>query len=817
MYKLSTIAQIVGGELDGPDYVFFEKPRLSIDTRIIWRGDQSIFWALKGSGRDGKEFVPDAFKKGVRAAVVPKSYRPREQNEGTLIRVEDTLAALQELARYHRQHWHSGPVIGITGSNGKTIVKEWLAWALEQNGYKVCKTPLSYNSQIGVPLSVWLLEERHQIGIFEAGISQPGEMERLRRIIEPKIGIFTNLGRAHSEGFISDEQKLLEKLGLFGGCEVLIFRDEGKFPAAQIRSFCREHRIQSYSWGGSGDWRIERIQKIASGTEVVFENGDFIQIPFQEPAYVENAMHVATTLRCLGLNLEGIKSCLKGLFPLQMRLSVSEGLRNTILINDAYSSDPESFREALGKLAHVGYGMPKTAIITDFDQVKQEVGFWEEILEEVRKPLGLHRIITVGEEWSKRVSGKVGFICLKDVGELRDRLPEFNFHDEVILFKGARRFKLESVLDLLSRQMHRTWLEVSVDALEHNIRAYRRMLPPNVRVMVMLKAAAYGSGEGLGYLCRHLSVDYIAVAYPDEGIILRKQGVALPIMVMHVPPGQFGKVLEHRLEPVIHSKMQWKSFLDEIRGVGDLPVAIHVEVDTGMHRLGFPWHELRETVELFRKESDRIAIKSIFSHLSGADDPSMDAFTRRQIERFKPWVKSFKEAFGKDVWAHIANSAGAARFPETAMDMVRLGIGFYGYGSQAKQLGLRESFRWYTTVITVQTVPPGDPVGYGTDAVSDKPQTVAVLGVGYADGFNRLLGHGRWQVEWNGHKVPTIGRVCMDMTFVDVTGLDVGPGDTMALFHEGWGPEEMAKMCGTITYEMLTGIGARVRRVVVQE
>lgn len=817
MRRLSEIAACIGARLVGVDREFSSRPRIAIDTRILWQPEDAIFWALPGAFRSGEQYVEKAFEAGVRVAVVSESYPAQNLKEDrSLLIVPNTLEALQRLAACHRSEHPDTYIIAIAGSNGKTIVKEWLAQCLEKGGKKVCKSPLSYNSQIGVPLSVWLIEKEHEVGIFEAGISRPGEMARLWHILRPEAGIFTNLGAAHAAAFNSDLEKLHEKLELFKGCKVLVYRHEGGFPGEEIQAFCQRNGIEQMSWGKQGKLAVKIHEKDAVKTRIVWRN-EFLDIPFTEESNVENALHVAAMLHWLGWSLSEIQAALLELKPLNMRLSVEQGLRNTLLINDAYSSDPESFRIALGKLAEIAGNLPKTAVITDFEQLRTDWDFWQRVIQEVRQPLALKRVITIGPSWKKRCTGLEGFVCLDSTDELIQKLPEFNFHNEVILFKGARRYQLEKVIAYLSKQNHQTWVGISVDALHHNLSQFRKHLAPGVRIMVMLKAAAYGSGDSMAYVMRQIQANYVAVAYPDEGIALRRQGYAGPIMVMHVPPVLLPSALEYHLEPVIHSEEQWKGFLPLLRSAVPPPVNVHVEVDTGMHRLGFPYGELKKILSYFKEAQHLIAVKSVFSHFSGADEPAMDYFTRQQWERFKPWAEDFKKCFGPNVLAHIANSAAAARFPEYALDMVRLGIGFYGYGERFNGMELQPAFSWNTTVISVNHVPAGEPVGYGSEAKSAEERKIAVLSLGYADGFSRKLGHGNWVFRLPGGYAPTVGRVCMDMLFVDVSDLDIKPGDQAEVFHEGWGPEEMARRLGTIPYEILTGINLRVRRIMLKE
>ncbi|MCS6980103.1 MAG: alanine racemase [Flavobacteriales bacterium] len=817
-YTLSHIAHVVRGQLQGPDVAWTQKPRLVFDTRQIWDGPSTVFWAIKGPSRHGEDFVTAAFEAGVPAVVVSDQYKVKpEWQQKSYVVVPNVLEALQKLAAWQRRRFPEKNVVAITGSNGKTIVKEWLARALLSLGKKVCRSPLSYNSQLGVPISVWQLDAGHDFGLFEAGISKPGEMGKLEAIIQPTHGIFTNLGSAHSAHFEGDLHKLQEKLILFRNCKYLVFRNDRSFPGEYVEAFCRERGIHMWSWGAQGVWR-PKIKKVSSNrTEIVWDEGGII-LPFSEEYNIENALHVLAFLVFSGVPVRHMEALPAQWYPLPMRLSVDEGLRNTILINDTYSSDPESFQIALGKLAEVAGLGPKTAVITDFDDIKQDWAYWKKVLEEMRRPLNIQRIITVGAGWLEHVQGNPGFICLKTTEELIDRLAEFNFHDETILFKGARKYALERVIGLLSRKTQQTWVEISADALRHNVHQYRVYLKERARIMLMLKAAAYGSGEGMAFAIRQVAADYVAVAYPDEGVELRRRGLQLPVMVMHVPPAFIPTALEYRLEPVLHSAEYMQEWVLALRDLGAEKVPAHFEVDTGMHRLGFPhdtmsqvWPQMVEAAQKF------FHVRSIFSHLSGADDPAMENFTRKQFERFLPWVQQAKQAFGQGVLAHIANSAAAFRFPEMALDMVRLGIGFYGYGEGQAGLDLRGTFSWYTTVLAVKLVPPGEPVGYGLEGVADRERKIAVLGLGYADGFSRRLGRGVWSFRFSDGRAPTVGRICMDMTLCDVTELQVQPGDTAAVFHPGWGPEEMGRLLGTIPYEVLTGINLRVRRIIVKE
>ena len=823
--NLKKIAQIINGKLIGSNIIFSEKPLLAFDTRKIRIPEETIFLAIDGPFRSGTEFLRDAIEKKVKSFVFPKReenniYKNYSNNDLGFIIVENVIQALHQLVIYHRIKFDCTTIIGITGSNGKTIVKEWIANSLSNFQESVCKSPLSYNSQIGVPLSVWNLEAGIKYGIFEAGISKSGEMELLQKIIQPHVGIFTNLGSAHSLNFSSDKEKLEEKLILFKDSKSLVFRNDGLWWSYEIQAFCRKHNVEMWDWGlKASRLRIIEIKKRDHETQIIFSNKNKLIIPFTDDGSVENAIHVAVALYLLGYDEGKVRNEIKRLSSVDMRLKVIPGIRNTLLINDTYSSDPESFLVALEKLNEISEGYQKTLVITDFDQIKSQELFWKKILKELPRFGKIYRLVAIGpilNDIFKNTEQK-NIITIIKTEDLIKILPEINFKDEAILFKGARKYRLENVIQQLSKRTHHSWLEISLDALYHNLMQYKTFLGSNIKIMVMLKASAYGSGEDMALAMNFLPLDYIAVAYLDEAIALRKNAIKYPIMVMNVPPELLELVIDYNVEPVIHNWDILNTYHAQLNLLGYSGLPIHIEIDTGMHRLGFSYKEVYTLAEFLRNNNKLFHVKTIFSHFSGADEISMEGFTQLQIDRFNLSRSVFKKFLGSDIKFHICNSAGAIRYPEAKYDMVRLGIGFYGYVSDKKNLDLKSSLNWKTTIISIKEVPAGEPVGYGNDAIYNNNRRIAVLPIGYADGFDRKLGNGRWFVKHKFGYIPTIGRICMDMMMIDVTGLNVTIGDEIEIFHEGFEPEEMAEKTGTIPYEILTRISPRIKRILVKE
>ena len=786
-YKISDIASILHASPVSIDETITD---LCIDSRKLNNPSSSLFFALSSQRRDGHDFIADAYQAGVRAFVVCKPIDGSLYPEAAFICVPDVLIALQELATHHRTRF-SIPVIGITGSNGKTIVKEWL-YQLPRADFSIVRSPRSFHSQIGVPLSVWRMAESHTLGIFEAGISQPGEMENLARIIRPTIGVLTHIGAAHDEGFTSRTHKEQEKRKLF---------EEAVLPT-----------------------RIELLDRQVQGghTKLTATNGESVTIPFTDEASIENALTCWSVMRLLSYDIDTIAVRMQALQPVQMRLEIKKGIQQCMLLNDAYSFDLDSLSIALDHLNQQAGSLSKTTILTDLpDGTDSDYDALIDLL--VRRQVT--RLIAIGPAFSEYLTRKANDIASSlRIDRYADRETfekRFNWqtlHREAILLKGARRFELEQLLPLLEAQLHQTRLEIDLGALRENIRAYQSVMGPRVSIMAMVKSFAYGSGGvELARVMQDEGIAYLGVAYADEGVALRASGIRLPIMVMNTEPGAFDSILDHRLEPVLYSVEMACAFQEFVRAQGESDHPVHLELETGMHRLGIPAADHEGLLEVLR--SGDLQVRSVFSHLAAGEDPASDDFSAGQYAQLMEGVERIRTVVDYPFMVHLANSAAAVRRKEWQLDMVRVGIGLYGIDpAVSDRISLRPVARLLATVAQLQELQSGDSVSYNRRVVVDRPTRVATIRLGYADGFPRRLGNGVGYVLLHGQKAPVLGTVCMDMFMVDVTSIPaVKTGDAAIVF----GPElpltELAQLASTIPYEIMTGISQRVKRIYVEE
>jgi len=787
-YKITNIAKILHAPAISSEAEITE---LCTDSRKITYPDQSLFFALISERRDGHDFIAEAYQTGVRAFVVSKSVDTSIFPEAAFIQVPDTLDALQQLAAHHRAQFNI-PVIGITGSNGKTIVKEWLYQLLGRD-YSIVRSPRSYNSQIGVPLSVWKMNAAHNLAIFEAGISKPGEMERLAAIIRPTIGILTTMGPAHDEGFLSREEKLREKLKLFVGA-------------------VEPERVQLETW-----------IFFDGQTQLTDVAGETITIPFTDKASIENALTCWAVMRHLGYRIETIAPRMLALQPVDMRLEIKKGIQQCLILNDTYSLDLDSLSIALDQLKRLSDELSRTVILTDLPEGGQRA---YDALIDLLVQHGVKRLIAIGPNFTAylqdrlvALSGVLSLDVYPDRGSFEKRFSPPQFHKEAILIKGARRFELEKLLPLLEAQLHQTRMEIDLGAVRHNIRAYQSALKPGVKIMAMVKSFAYGSGGvEVARVMQEEGIAYLGVAYADEGVALRAGGIRLPIMVMNTESDAFESILEHRLEPVLYSMEIVEGFQKYLNRQGELHYPVHVEFETGMNRLGIPESDLDALMDLLVNQTE-MQVRTVFTHLATADDPAADRFTMAQVQQFDKGDEAMWSLHGNFYKRHIANSAAAIRKPEWQMDMVRIGIGLYGIDpTVSDKIDLKPVARLLATVAQVKELKVGDAVSYNRRFVADRPMRIATIRLGYADGFSRRLGNGVGYVLLNGQRASVVGAVCMDMFMVDVTAMPaVREGDSAVVF----GPElpitELAKLAGTIPYEIMTGISQRVKRVYVEE
>ena len=785
-YRLSEIAQMCQGRHYGEDV---EVCDVVTDSRNCAFVDGAMFVAMKGVNHDSHNFLSDMYQSGVRAFMVEQ---PREVGalEGTgYVVVENSLEALQRLAEAHRKRF-KGVVVGITGSNGKTVVKEWTARALPQS-VKFFASPMSYNSQLGVALSLLMIEGDEEVALIEAGISEPGEMRRLESMIRPDMVVVTSIGDAHQANFANIEQKVCEKLLLAQRAKILIYH--GDYP--ELVSVLTKSNFDFCS------------------VDAIFY--DVPEVVSSNAATIANAKLVKCLCHWLGYENVNLPTS-----DVAMRLEVKEGEAGSTLINDSYNSDINSLAMALDTLRSVALGADTTAIVSDILQS----GMYDELLyarvAQLVKHARVKKFIGVGD----RISAyshlfDQGSEFYPTVEELMRGLKREDVEGRTILLKGNRRHHFERICHHLERKSHTTVLEVNLNAMIHNVGYFRKFLPMNHRLVAMVKAHSYGAGDvEVAQLMQHLGVNYLAVAFADEGITLREKGITMPIVVLNADAGSFDKMIDYRLEPEIYSFHSLGDFERSVERYGAYGYPVHIKLDTGMHRLGFVEDEIPELCA--RLQSNRnVKVVSVFAHLACADDPAQDDFTREQIARFDEMSRTIADALPYDVIRHTANSAAIERFPEAQFDMCRLGLGLYGYGYKHND-ELQPVAALKTRIVQIRERKAGETIGYGRSEVLTRDSLIATIPIGYADGLDRHLGGGRWKMLVAGCATPTVGRICMDSCMIDVTDVaGVQVGDQVSIFSSVAGntPEDMAQVLGTIPYEILTSVSARVKRIYVRE
>ena len=818
-YPLSEIAKIVGGKIDGTRDPLIQ--HIFTDSRSPMGFETALFLALKGERHDGHDFISDLYKKGVRNFLVSsKGISARELPGACFLLVDDTLKALQLLAAFHRAKFKI-PVIGITGSNGKTVVKEWLYHLLEKDK-NIIRSPKSYNSQLGVPLSVLLLDEHANMAIFEAGISRPGEMIRLASIVNPTIGILTNIGEAHQENFSDLGEKLNEKLKLFEFVETFIYCRDNPEIQSTVNTFFHDKKTRKFSWSrnGDADLSIREIHKTSRGTSVLGEfnsSVNTIWIPFTDDASIENAIHCWLLIHVLGMWSYRINRRFESLPPVAMRLELKKGINSCTLINDSYNSDYVSLIVAVDFLMQQNQNPKKTLILSDILQSGRDEKDLYDQLAVLLKSKGLDRFIGIGPSlMNHQDSFTIPSEFYRSTEEFLHVLETQAFANEAILLKGARSFEFEKISDALELKTHATCLEINLGALAHNFNYFRSILKPETKIMVMVKALSYGSGTfEIANMLQFQKADYLAVAYADEGVELRRAGIRLPIMVMNTETRSYESIVDFKLEPEIYSLPMMARFQQFIRDRGLRHFPVHIKLDTGMHRLGFDEKDMDELIKVLGS-TDLFKVQSVFSHLVGSEDKVHDEFTGLQIRKFTTMSKTISEVLNYPFFRHILNSAGIERFPDSQFEMVRLGIGLYGIsaGSNSK---LRNIGTLKTIVSQVREVKAGETIGYGRKGKAIDDMLVAVVPIGYADGLNRKLGNGVANFLVNGKFAPTVGNICMDMCMLDVTGIKLSEGDAVIIFGENNSVNQLAEKLGTIPYEILTSISSRVNRVYFQE
>ena len=811
--KIQSIIQHIHAEFIGEDSNS-EIDTVSIDSRSLQNSSQTLFFALVGTNNDAHVYIKDLIEKGVRNFVVTQIPEGCAAKANFLL-VENTVVALQEFAAYYRSLFDF-PIIGLTGSNGKTIVKEWLNFLLSPD-YTIIRSPKSYNSQIGVPLSVLAINEQHNLGIFEAGISTHSEMEKLERIIKPTIGILTNIGSSHDEGFANLDEKIKQKLLLFENSKILIYNKNNAIDA-----FIKPE-MKTFSWSFSDRTADVFISKKSDSDKTILhihqgkENFELV-IPFQDEASIENAISCLMVLLYFEYDAQTIQSRMELLYPVEMRLKVKNGINNCSIIDDSYSSDFQSLKIALDFLESQKQYPKKTVILSDIFQSGLSN---EELYSKVAELIisnKISRVVGIGETISAFKDKFVNCITFKNTAEFIANFDDLNFSNETILIKGARTFQFEEIVSLLEEKTHETVLEINLNAISHNLNFFKSKLKPGTKMMVMVKAFGYGNGGfEIAKLLEHHKVDYLGVAFADEGISLKSLGINLPIMVLNPENTSFSAIIQHQLEPEIYSLKGLRAFLKiaEQKQLKHFP--IHIKLDTGMHRLGFEANTIDDLIATL-KGNQTVQVRSVLSHMATSDDLGHKDFALSQIALFEKLSSKLMDELQIKPIRHILNTSGISNYPDSQFDMVRLGIGLYGVSNDAEEQKQLENVGTLKSIISqIRTIPAGESVGYGRRFMAEKPTKIATIPIGYADGISRGWGNGLGFVTIKDKKATILGSVCMDMLMVDVTEIECVEGDAVIIFGESPTVTYIASKLNTIPYEILTSISQRVKRVFYRE
>lgn len=784
-YSIQDIANIIGGRVIGDGSYLIKQ--VIIDSRNFFRDAQTIFVAIKGDNNDGHDYLSSLAQAGCKAFIIDKEKEDLLSAETNAIIVEDSLQALQKLASYHRSKFDY-PVIAITGSNGKTIVKEWLYHILKKK-YNIIRSPKSYNSQVGVPLSILQMTHQHTLAIFEAGISQKGEMQKLEAIIQPTHGILTHVGTAHSVNFTSREEIREEKLRLFRNCNWVHVFDNNK-----------QYLIESVKKDNQCNIHLN-----INGKEFNYD------IPFTDHASTKNSISVMVAALEFGASIDLIKHESIHLPSVALRLETKKGVNQTIIINDSYSNDISSLEIALNHLVNKNEKDKKILILSDIEQdFMKDDQLYRNVAQLIEKK-GVDQFFGIGPKlWANQQEFSKGTF-FQNTDEFFGYIKSQPIEQAAILIKGARKFRFESIARYFELQSHETKLSIDLGALRNNVKHYQRMLQEDVKLLCMVKAFGYGSGsKEIGQTLQECQVDYLGVAYADEGKDLRSENIDIPILVMNSEKGAFDTIIEYNLEPSIYSFRQLDDFIRGLIDLGIKSYPIHIKLDTGMHRLGFMTHEIEELISMLSSQPE-VRVKSIFSHLSASEDPHEDLFTNKQIQKFQYMCHNIESGIGYNCLKHILNTSGIERFPHAQMDMVRLGLGMYGVSQNQPNL---ENVGTLTTVISqIKNVKKGESMGYNRAQFAVDDMTIGIIPIGYADGFSRILSGGKGHVWVNGTLVKVVGNVCMDMTLIDLTGIPAKEGDEVEIFGNRRSIYDLSKEMHTIPYEVMTSVSQRVQRI----
>ena len=798
--------------------------QLLTDSRRLIYPDTTLFFAITTEQNDGHLYVEELIQRGVFNFVVKTNFDSTAFPHANFLKVEKVLEALQIIAAKHRAQFNY-PVIGITGSNGKTIVKEWLNQLLA-NRYRIIRSPRSYNSQIGVPLSVWEMDENHQLAIFEAGISQKGEMANLANILQPTIGILTSMGTAHQEGFINESEKRIEKWKLFQKAEVII-APLLDLPLSALNALHQEGTASIITWSRTGEATLKVVsEKIEQGQTILqikYRGTDLqLAIPFTDLISINNTITCFLTLLHLQVPLSEIQEGINQLRHLDMRMQIKKGIQHCYILNDSYSNDVHSLQLALTYATQQAGALPITLILSDVVQFKQDAVQYDQLLQQLAV-FPIKKLIAIGPQLAKAIQQNkslqikgVQVICLDTTQQFIQQMDVHSFKEEFILIKGARVFELEKINELLQLQVHKTMAEINLTTLVSNYKIIKSVVGPKVKMMAMVKAFGYGTGSvEIARILQFHHIDYLSVAYADEGVALRQAGIHVPIMVMNVDETTFDTLVKYHMEPELFSFSQYQQFDQFIKNQAISNFPIHIKLNTGMNRLGFDLDTIEKLgVEL--KSNSRLKVQSIFSHLSASGNKAFETFTHQQLELFNTAAAKIEAAIGYSTLKHIANSDAILLDPKFHLDMVRLGIGLFG--TTQGSIDLAPVIQLTTTISQIRHLKKGDTVGYNRAGVLLRDSIIATVRLGYADGYSRHLGLGKGAMWVNGLLAPIIGDICMDMTMIDITDIpSVNEGDTVQVFGKNLAITQVAKWAGTIPYEILTSIGQRVKRIYIAD
>lgn len=810
------IAMFTNAQLLGDGKMLIEK--IVYDSRKTFVPDNTLFVAIK-STNDGHAYIDELYQKGIKAFMVEQSANIdyKKYPKASFIICQSSLSCLQELASVIRQQFKF-PVLAIIGSNGKTVVKEWLSKILEYK-YRVGRSPRSFNSQLGVPLSLWMMSSDLDYAIVEAGISKPNEMQKLEHCIMPNYGIITNIGQAHQENFNSLNEKLNEKLDLFKNADVIFYNSDIELIDAELKNRFEDKKLLCFGRGKHSDLQLISSEIKSGKVELSLqwkEQGFKLSSPYVDTVSIENLLLSVLCALVLKLQPDEIQKAIVNLQPIAMRLEQKEAVNNCLLIDDAYNSDLTSLELALDFLIQLGAkrGLSKTLILSDIYQSGMSDNDLYTKIRSLADEKGITKFIGIGKRLYEQMNGVNAY---KSTEDFLANISINAFKDEAILLKGARSFSFERIAAFLEQRRHKTVLEIDLNALVDNLQYFRSLIKPETKVLAMVKAFSYGSGAfEIANILQHQKVDYLGVAFADEGIELRKSGITLPIIVMNPEISSFPQMLQYELEAEIYSFEVLNAFVKAAERQGLDRIPIHIKIDSGMNRLGFLPHEIDQLINRL-KQTNAIYVSSVFSHLAGSDELLHDDFTKDQIAVFIKCCNQLSNKLGYTFIRHILNSAGIERFAEAQMDMVRLGIGMYGISGVEDNKSLKQVSSLKSYVSQIKYVAKGESIGYSRKGNANEEMTIAIVPIGYADGFNRRLSNGVGHVLINGNRAAVVGNICMDMCMVDISGLSVKPGDDVEIFGDTIRINDLAKLLDTIPYEIMTSISRRVKRVYIME